>query len=237
MRRDLDPSLLATRTRRRRRRRLVLGSLALLVTVAWLSWAALWSWLREEVGQPDEAFADDWYSGHRVLDREGRLLRELPGELGRRGRSVPLAELGDRIVAATVVSEDARFFEHDGVDGSAIVRAAGQNLRHGRVVSGASTITQQLVKLLDTRGQPGQRTPWVKLREAARAANLDEALAKEEILQAYLDRLPYGHGLMGPEAAARGYFGVAARDLSWAQAAYLAVLPRAPSMLDPFRHP
>lgn len=238
MRHDSDPSSLATvRARRRRRRRVLLAALVLLVAVAWLSWAALWSWLRQEVGRPDEALADDWYSGHRVLDRQGRLLRELPGELGRRGRSVPLSELGDRIVAATLVSEDADFFEHEGVDGAAVLRAAGQNLRHRRVVSGASTITQQLVKLLDTRGQPGHRTPWVKLREAARAVNLDEALAKEEILQAYLDRLPYGHGLMGPDAAARAYFGVAARDLSWARAAYLAVLPRAPSMLDPFRHP
>ncbi|MCX4244786.1 penicillin-binding protein 1C [Paraliomyxa miuraensis] len=234
--RPLAPSL-HPRASRRRRRRVVLGALVLLVGVAWLSWAALWAWLRQEVGRPDEALADDWYSGHRVLDREGRLLRELPGEDGRRGRAVSLSELGDRIVAATVVSEDARFFEHDGIDEAAMVRAAGQNLRHGRVVSGASTITQQLVKLLDTRGKPGTRTPWVKLREAARAANLDEALAKEEILQAYLDRLPYGHGLMGPEAAARGYFGVAAKDLSWARAAYLAVLPRAPSMLDPYRHP
>ncbi len=223
--------------RRRHRRRWVLGTLVVLVGAAWLSWAALWSWLRAEVDRPREALHDDWYSGHRVLDREGRLLRELPGELGRRGRPLALDEIGERLVTATLVSEDARFFEHDGVDGAAVLRAVGQNVRHGRLVSGASTITQQLVKLLDTRGQPGNRTAWVKLREAARAENLDAELGKHEILEAYLNRLPYGHGLVGPEAAARGYFGVAARELSWAQAAYLAVLPRAPSHLDPFRHP
>ena len=225
-----------TKTSRRRRRRIVAVVLGLLVSAAWLSWAAIWSWLRNEVDRPRESLNDDWYSGHRVLDREGRLLRELPGEEGRRGQPLALDEVGPRLIAATVVSEDARFFEHEGVDGGAIMRAVGQNLRHGRVVSGASTITQQLVKLLDTRGQPGVRDPWVKLREAARAANLDEALAKEEILEAYLNRLPYGHGLVGPEAAARGYFGVAAHDLSWSQAAFLAVLPRAPSYLDPYRH-
>lgn len=224
------------RLARRRRRRIGLAVTATLVGLAWISWAAMWSWLRQEVEHPGESLKDDWYSGHRVLDRQGRLLRELPGEEGRRGQPRSLDEIGDRLITATVVSEDTRFFEHDGVDGRAIVRAAGQNVRHGRVVSGASTITQQLVKLLDTRGQPGPRSAWVKLREAARAANLEETLEKEEILEAYLNRLPYGHGLVGPEAAARGYFGVTARDLSWAQAAFLAVLPRAPSYLDPYRH-
>lgn len=233
---DAAATLAVLRARRSRRRRVV-AALAVLVGAAWLSWAAFWSWLRDEVDRPRDELHDDWYSGHRVLDRHGRLLRELPGELGRRGQPLPLAELGPRIVTTTRVSEDERFFEHDGVDGLAVARAVGQNVRHGRLVSGASTITQQLVKLLDTRGQPGERTAWVKLREAARAENLDASLDKTEILEAYLDRLPYGHGLVGPEAAARGYFGVAARDLSWAQAAYLAVLPRAPSHLDPLRHP
>jgi penicillin-binding protein 1C len=76
-----------------------------------------------------------------------------------------------------------------------------------------------------------------KLGEAARAQNLEEALSKQQILREYLNRLPYGHGLVGPEAAARAYFGVASKDLSWAQAAFLAVLPRAPSYLDPYAHP
>ncbi len=223
--------------RRRRRRRIAMVVLALLVGIGWVGWATFWSWLRGQVDHPQDAMADDWYSGHRVLDREGRLLRELPGEEGRRGQPLRLAQMGDRLVTATRVSEDERFFDHDGVDPKAIARAMGQNVRHGRVVSGASTITQQLVKLLDTRGQPGHRTPWVKLREAARAQNLDDVASKEEILEAYLNRLPYGHGLVGPQAAAEGYFGVSASQLSWSQAAYLAVLPRAPSYLDPYRHP
>ncbi len=138
---------------------------------------------------------------------------------------------------ATIVAEDRSFFAHDGVDRWAIVRGTLQNLEAGRVVSGASTITQQLVKLLDNGGAPSSRNLRVKIREAARAQNLEAQLDKDAILGAYLDRLPYGHGLIGPEAAARGYFGVASRDLSWAQAAFLAVLPRAPTHLDPYRHP
>lgn len=224
---------------RRTRRRLWLATATTLVVaaLAWLASVLAWSWLRDAVSQPAEALADDWYTGHRVLDRNGTLLRELVGEQGRRGQPLALDEIGDRLITATVVSEDARFFEHEGVDRTAIARAIGQNVRHGRIVSGASTITQQLVKLLDTRGQPAPRSAWVKLREAARAANLDATLEKEAILEAYLNRLPYGHGLVGPQAAARGYFGVHSRNLSWAQAAFLAVLPRSPAYLDPYRHP
>jgi penicillin-binding protein 1C len=209
----------------------------LLVALAWMAWAAWWSALRGEVGEPSALVDDTWHVGHRIVDRHGVLLRELPAEGGHRGRQLSLEEVGDRLVQATLVAEDGDFFEHDGVSRRAILRAIEQNLRHGRVVSGASTVTQQLVKLLDGRGEPtGPRTLEVKLREAARAQNLERVLAKDDILGAYLDRLPYGHGLVGPEAAAMGYFGVHSRDLSWAQAAFLAVLPRAPSYLDPYAH-
>lgn len=195
-----------------------------------------WGRYRASAGEPSERLADGWHRGHQVVDRNGEVLVELPSPQGNRGRSVPIGELGDRVVLATLVSEDRAFYEHDGVDGAAIARAVAQNVRHARLVSGASTITQQLVKLLDTGGAPHPKSLAEKLLEAARAQNLEERLGKERILEEYLARLSYGHGLVGPEAAARGYFGVAARDLSWAQAAFLAVLPRAPSYLDPYQH-
>ena len=223
----------------RRARRLLLRYAlpGLVVTLAWLAWATWWSSLRDEVGEPSALVAERWHVAHRIVDRNGVLLRELPAEGGHRGRELALHEMGDRLVAATLTAEDGDFFEHDGVSRLAILRALEQNLRHGRVVSGASTVTQQLVKLLDAHGDDaGPRTLEIKLREAARAQNLERVLAKDDILVAYLNRLPYGHGLVGPEAAARGYFDVRARDLSWAQAAFLAVLPRAPSYLDPHRH-
>ena len=196
-----------------------------------------WSLVRARVGDPTDRLADSWHAGHRVLDREGRLLRELTSDIGVRGQPLDLAAIGPRLVQATLTSEDAHFFEHGGVDGRAIARAAAQNIRHRRMVSGASTITQQLVKLLDSRGSPRVRGLLAKLSEAARAQNLEETLSKPEILREYLNRLPYGNGLVGPEAAARAYFGVASKDLSWSQAAFLAVLPRAPSFLDPYDHP
>jgi len=196
-----------------------------------------WQLLRSTVGEPSaEALEDTWHSGHRIVARDGRILRERPSEAGLRGRERSIEAIGPRLVQATLTSEDREFFEHDGVDRLAIARAALQSLRHGRMVSGASTITQQLVKLVDNRGGPAERTMGIKLREVARAQNLEKSLEKPEILEAYINRLPYGHGLVGPEAAAQGYFGVRSADLSWAQAAFLAVLPRAPSYLDPYRH-
>ncbi|MGH1346766.1 MAG: penicillin-binding protein 1C [Nannocystales bacterium] len=210
-------------------------SLVMLLTtvLAWLGWHTY----RQQAGDPGSLLEDDWYSGHRIEDRNGELLRELPTADGRRGRPIPLDQVGERLVLATLAAEDARFIDHDGVDRLAILRAVEQNVRHGEVISGASTVTQQLVKLLDTRGTSAQRTLAVKLREAARAQNLEDEASKETILEAYFHRLPYGHGWVGPEAAAQGYFGVHARDLSWGQASYLAVLPRSPSYLDPYQHP
>lgn len=219
--------------RRRRLSALVLGLLG-----AWLMFAAGWQRWRAEVGEPTAALSERWYAGHRILDRNGTILRELPADAGhnRRGRPTALDEIGERLILATLAAEDADFYAHDGVDEKALLRAVQQNLRHGRIVSGGSTITQQLVKLLDTRGVPEPRDVDVKLREMARAQNLERELSKDEILGAYMDRLPYGHGLVGPEAAAHGYFDVASRDLSWGQATFLAVLPRAPSYLDPYLH-
>ncbi|MRG92382.1 penicillin-binding protein 1C [Polyangium spumosum] len=220
--------------------RKALGRLALaagVITCVVLGVAVASQHVRAAAGEPSASLADRWHEGHQIVDREGRLLREIGSEAEQRGRPVSLDQMGDRIVLATLVSEDKRFFEHDGVDGRAIARAIGQNLKGRRIVSGASTITQQLVKLLDAEGKPSPRTLERKVTEAARAQNLEEAVDKRTILEAYMNRLGYGHGLTGPEAAALGYFGVSAKDLSWAQAAWLAVLPRAPSFLGSYDHP
>ena len=214
-----------------------LGVAAAVATSVVLGVVAVSQRVRAEAGEPSARLADHWHEGHRIVDREGRLLREVGSEAEQRGRPVALDQMGDRLVLATLVSEDKRFFEHDGVDGRAIARAIGQNLKGRRIVSGASTITQQLVKLLDAEGKSAPRTIERKVTEAARAQNLEETVDKRTILEAYMNRLGYGHGLTGPEAAAFGYFGVSAKDLSWAQAAWLAVLPRAPSALDSYTHP
>lgn len=216
-----------------RRRRLLL-CVALVAAVLWLGWRGV----RASVGSPRSELEDAARRAEatRVLARDGRVLGERPSPAGLRGRFVTLEEISPRLVKATIASEDKSFFRHDGVDRLAMLRALFGNIRHGRIVSGGSTITAQLVKRLDHPGRPAPRTFARKLVETARAQNLEAEIDKRAILEAYFAQLDYGRGLVGPEAASRAYFGVPARELSLAQAALLAVLPRAPSALDPYRH-
>jgi penicillin-binding protein 1C len=220
-----------SRLRARARRSAVV--FLVLATVAWIGWRSF----RAAMGSPLSELDDlSWATSTRVLARDGRLLGERPSEVGLRGRAAKLDDMGDRLVMATVASEDRRFFDHDGVDRFAFARAVVTFVTHRRLVSGGSTISQQLVKRVDHHGKPRPRTVANKLREIARAQNLEAKVDKKTILEGYMNRLDYGRGFAGPEAAAQGYFGVHAKDLSLAQATFLAVLPRAPSALDPYRH-
>ncbi len=165
----------------------------------------------------------------RFVDREGAPLKELRAGDGARARFAPIDDLGDRVVVALLAAEDQRFFRHPGVDPIAMIRAAAQGVAARRVVSGASTITQQLGRVV----APHPRTFGGKLREIALALRIEASLSKRAILEQYLNRAPFGPGLRGVEAAARFYFDKPARDLSLAEAAALASLPRGPSLYDP----
>ena len=170
----------------------------------------------------------------RVLDREGQLLRELPSQ--RASRSVSLsadAPLPPVVRDAFIASEDRRFEWHPGVDPLAMLRALASNLKSGRVVSGASTLTQQLARLL----VPRRRTLAGKAQEALWALRLTAHLPREEILRAYLNRVALGHDLVGVEAASQAYFGRPARTLSVGQTALLAAIARSPARVDPWRDP
>lgn len=138
---------------------------------------------------------------------------------------VHLAEVDPAYVRALLALEDARFPWHGGVDPLAIGRAAVTNLRRGRVVSGASTITMQLARLLE----PRPRTLASKAVEALRAIQLEARLTKDEILEAYLERVPYGGNVQGIEAAALAYFGHSARALSADEIAILLAVPQDPN--------
>ncbi|HUF63981.1 MAG TPA: penicillin-binding protein 1C [Verrucomicrobiales bacterium] len=167
-------------------------------------------------------------------DREGTPLRRLmSGEAVRSLGPLELEEAGEALRTATVAAEDRRFWRHGGVDCWALLRAARDWARHGRVVSGASTITQQLVKL---SAPPARRTLATKAKEMLRARRVEMAWSKERILEAYLNRLDYGNSHWGCRAAAEGYFGKPAGDLSLAESAFLAGLPQSPARLDPYRH-
>lgn len=149
-------------------------------------------------------------------------------------RPVALSQMGRWLPLATVGIEDHRFWKHGGVDWTATTGAFLRNLRNLRVVSGASTITQQTVKLLNGRTR---RTLGIKARESLSALALDRAWSKERILETYLNRIDYGNRRFGAEAAAQAYFGKHADDLSLAEAIYLAGLPQSPTRLNPWARP
>jgi penicillin-binding protein 1C len=168
-----------------------------------------------------------------LLDCRGREIAELASPEARTQFPVPIEQMGPWLPRVTVALEDRRFYEHRGIDWHAVVTACARNLRSRHVVSGASTITQQLVKLASGRGQRSWRR---KLYEAIAAWKLERRWSKERILTEYLNRSSYGNRRIGPEAAARAYFDKPARDLTLSESIFLAGLPQAPTSLNPWRH-
>lgn len=135
---------------------------------------------------------------------------------------------------AVVAIEDQRFYEHSGVDPMGILRALSADIRHGGIVQGGSTITQQFIK---NAFITSERTLDRKLKEAALAYQLEQRWSKDRILNEYLNIIYFGEGAYGVEAAAQTYFGIPAADLSIAQAAMLAAIPKAPTDYSPRRDP
>lgn len=180
----------------------------------------------------------EWPTSPRVTDRHGEVLIATVGRDDQWRQPVPLSEMGEWLPVATIAVEDERFRAHPGVDPLAITRAVGQNLAHRRVVSGASTLTMQLCRMMYDRRRPDRPRSLInKAVEAFRALQLETRATKDEILEHYLNVAPYGGNLRGVEAAARRYFGKAARDLALSEAALLAGLPQSPERLRPDRHP
>lgn len=145
----------------------------------------------------------------------------------------PLPDIPKNLTQAVIATEDARFFEHPGLDIVGILRAAWTNIRHGgRKVQGASTITQQLARSLFLSSE---RTFDRKLRELILAYKMELVLTKEQILEMYLNQIYFGQGAYGVAAAAQSYFGKELPDLTLAEAAFLAGLPKSPNHYSPFK--
>ncbi len=169
-----------------------------------------------------------------AVDRDGRLLRAFTASDGRWRLPVAVADVDPRCFELLEAYEDKRFRHHGGVDALAMLRAAGQFARRGRVVSGGSTLTMQAARLLEPRDE---RTPAAKLRQIARALQLEARSSKDDILAIYLALAPYGGNLEGLRAASLSYFGKEPKRLSWAEAALLVALPQAPEARRPDREP
>jgi len=170
-----------------------------------------------------------------VLARDGSTLGQFFHE---KRFPVPLAQISRYIPMAVLATEDAEFYQHDGVSPRAILRAAISNFRsrasgQGKQ-EGGSTITQQIIKQLILTPE---RTYERKMKEAILAWRVERHLTKEEILTVYLNQIFFGNNAYGVEAAARAYFGKHATDITLAESAIIAGLPQAPSAYNPFRHP
>jgi penicillin-binding protein 1C len=168
-----------------------------------------------------------------VEDKDGHLLRAFTARDGSWRLLVEMSRIDPRFRPMLLAYEDKRFDHHLGVDPLAMLRALGQLVRHGHVVSGASTLTMQTARLLD----PRPRTLFTKLIEMGRALQLEARYGKDEILSIYLTLAPYGGNLSGIRAASRFYFGKEPAELSTAEAALLVALPQSPERLRPDRAP
>ncbi len=147
---------------------------------------------------------------------------------------VPLSKLPRMLIHAFVAGEDARFYEHEGIDLLSIARAFLKNIKAGEIVQGGSTITQQVARSFFLSREKSYTR---KLREAILAYRIDKAFTKDEILFLYLNQIYLGHGAYGVEAAAENYFGKSVGDMNLAECAMLAGLPQAPGRDSPFLHP
>ncbi|MDP3710437.1 MAG: transglycosylase domain-containing protein, partial [bacterium] len=166
----------------------------------------------------------------KIYDRTGNiLLYEIHGEEKR--TIVPLGEIPESVKSATLAAEDINFYNHSGIDMQGILRAIFSNLKSGRLAQGGSTITQQLIKssLLSP-----EKTFSRKIREQILALLLERKYSKDEILEMYLNQVPYGSNAYGIESAARTYFAKGVKDLNINEAAALAAMTKAPSYYSPY---
>ncbi|MFQ5859441.1 MAG: transglycosylase domain-containing protein, partial [Anaerolineae bacterium] len=174
----------------------------------------------------------------KIYDRQGGLLYELFDPQWGRRTKVPLERISPYLIQATIATEDKHFYQHPGFDPLGITRAIWYNATEREIVSGASTITQQVARnVFLSPVERTQRTLSRKVREAILAAELTRRYPKDTILEIYLNEIFYGNLAYGIEAAAETYFGKPADQLSLAEAALLAGLPQSPALHDPYVNP
>jgi penicillin-binding protein 1C len=206
-----------------RRKLLLAGALALFsaaVPALWLAW----------LGPPP--LGKDLEVSTEVLDRNGRLLRAYTTGIGRWRLPTTVDAVDARFLDALLAYEDKRFYSHHGVDPLALARATVQLVRSRHIVSGGSTLTMQVARLLEPRHE---RSVATKLREIARALEIEAKLSKPEILTLYLDLAPYGGNIEGIRAASLAYFGHEPTRLSLSEIALLVALPQSPELRRPDR--
>jgi membrane peptidoglycan carboxypeptidase len=191
---------------------------------------------------PDEVLAKQPSGGAKIYDRNGRLLYEFVDDLSGLRDPVSLSQVSPYLIDATIATEDADFYSNPGINVRGLIRAAYENFFPGQLGllqgSGGSSITQQLVKnVYIPETERSQRSVPRKIKETVYALELTRRYKKDQILEWYLNQIPYGGLYYGVEAASEGYFGKSASDLTLAEAALLAGIPASPARYDPVNNP
>jgi penicillin-binding protein 1A len=208
-----------------------------LVGVAVGGGTLLWLWPRCSGAECPDARSLRTYTppqASRVFDRNDQLIAHLAPE---RRIVVPLEQIPAVVAGAFLAVEDKRFFQHRGIDFRRVGGALVRNVRRGRFEQGFSTITMQLARNVFPEHLTRAKTLRRKLWEISIARDIEREFSKDQILELYLNQIYLGEGYYGVEAAAQGYFGKSARELSAPEAALLAALPQAPSFFNPRRNP
>ncbi len=214
------------------RRRPLFLALVAFALVAATGLAATFAWSRYEASLGTIDLAASREGSTVVVDRDGRLLRPFTLADGRWRPPATTHDVDPRYLAMLVAYEDGRFYDHHGVDVRALLRAAGQWLWRGHVLSGGSTLTMQVARLIEPRPE---RTLAAKLRQIARALQIERAVGKPGVLDRYLTMAPFGGNLEGVRAASLAYFGREPLKLTIAEAALLVALPQSPEARRPDR--
>jgi penicillin-binding protein 1C len=212
--------------------RRVIATIGALAFILGLGLPGAWNAYLDHLGPLD--LATSRLGSTIVVDRDGRLLRAFTAADGRWRLPITTGEVDPRYLAMLIAYEDGRFYSHGGVDWRAMARAAGQFVLRGRVVSGGSTLTMQLARLIEPRDDRNLRA---KLRQVVRAWQIERRIAKTGILERYLALAPFGGNLEGVRAASLAYFGKEPRRLTVGEAALLVALPQSPEARRPERFP
>jgi len=195
-----------------------------------LSVVGLFAYYAKDLPHPDRVNKRVVAESTKIFDRTGQvLLYEIHGEEKR--TIIPANEIPDSVKYATIVLEDQKFFSHHGIDFQGVLRAVIRNVLKRDMAEGGSTITQQFIKnsLLTSEKKLSR-----KIKELILAIEIEQKYSKDDILRMYLNEIPYGSNAYGIEAAAQTFFGVHAKELTLAQSALLASLPKAPTYYSPF---
>ena len=181
---------------------------------------------------PELKVFSDLPKSTRIYDCNRELVQILSLENGLRREFISLDKMSSQVTATFLAAEDGNFYHHCGIDFLSIFRAVFQNIKNGRVVSGASTVTMQLARMIKPTSK---RNIFAKITETVNALRLEARLSKNEILELYLNHLPFGFNTEGIASAARFFFGKELALLSKEELACLAVIPRKPAFCPPFK--